>query len=109
LSDHLDEISRLTPVVVSLSGGGYRAAAFAAGTLLALHDSALRENVVSISSVSGGSLASALTCGAFNNVAHSSGDPMGDRVRVLTDLRRRIRPPQSSSGYPALGLTSACD
>lgn len=42
---------------VSLSGGGHRATVFGLGTLLAIADADLRDRIVSISSVSGGSIA----------------------------------------------------
>lgn len=44
---------------VSLSGGGYRATMFALGALTAIHDAGLWDRVCWISSVSGGSFASA--------------------------------------------------
>ncbi len=42
---------------VTLSGGGHRATVFGLGALLAIADAGLRDRVVSISSVSGGSIA----------------------------------------------------
>lgn len=44
-------------VRIALSGGGHRAALFAAGALLGIVDANAHLNTVSISSVSGGSLA----------------------------------------------------
>ncbi len=44
---------------VALSGGGYRAAAWGLGTLLYLGDARLHDRVVTVSSVSGGSLTNA--------------------------------------------------
>lgn len=46
----------LGPIAVSLSGGGYRAAAFHLGTLRFLHDVGLLSDVVGLSTVSGGTL-----------------------------------------------------
>ena len=46
-------------IAVALSGGGYRAAAFAAGALLYLADSGKAEQIAAISSVSGGSITNA--------------------------------------------------
>ncbi|MEY2552282.1 MAG: hypothetical protein QOC57_142 [Ilumatobacteraceae bacterium] len=49
---------------VALSGGGHRATVFGLGVLLALVDERLNERVVSISSVSGGSIANGIAlCG----------------------------------------------
>src|SRR3954468_10666803 len=45
---------------VALSGGGHRATVFGLGVLLALVDQGLNERVVSISSVSGGSIANGI-------------------------------------------------
>src|SRR3954453_8220894 len=71
-----------TCTTISLSGGGYRAAVFGSGTLLAIADSPLAETVVSISSVSGGSIASALTIGGFGD--EDDGD-------APTAMERRVR------------------
>ena len=55
---------------VALSGGGHRATVFGLGVLLALVDQGLNERVVSISSVSGGSIANgiAMTGPDYGNV-----------------------------------------
>src|SRR3954451_3508478 len=45
---------------VALSGGGHRATVFGLGVMLALVDQGLNERVVSISSVSGGSIANGI-------------------------------------------------
>jgi predicted acylesterase/phospholipase RssA len=46
----------LGPLAISLSGGGYRAAAFHLGTLRLLHRAGLLKDVVGLSTVSGGSI-----------------------------------------------------
>lgn len=77
-------------VTISLSGGGYRAAAFGAGALLAIADSPLRANVVLVSSVSGGSIASALTVGGFASPKPAGDDTerdsMAQRVRIIAGI-----------------------
>lgn len=75
-----------TCVTIALSGGGYRATAFTAGALLAVADSSLRDRVVSVNSVSGGSIASAGTVGGFAEPDATDPDPMGSRVRLLAGL-----------------------
>jgi predicted acylesterase/phospholipase RssA len=45
---------------VALSGGGHRATLFGLGSLLALADAGLNERIVSVSSVSGGSIANGI-------------------------------------------------
>lgn len=58
-SDPADQHSSagpLGPLAVSLSGGGYRAAAFHLGTLRLLHNAGLLRDVVGLSTVSGGSI-----------------------------------------------------
>ena len=45
---------------IALSGGGHRATAFALGSLLAVVDADLNRNTISVSSVSGGSIANAI-------------------------------------------------
>ncbi|MFG2613630.1 hypothetical protein [Streptomyces anulatus] len=75
-----------TSITISLSGGGYRAAVFAAGSLLAVADSSLRPFVTSVSSVSGGSITSAVTVGGFAEPTIEMPDPMGQRVRLLAGL-----------------------
>lgn len=74
------------PYTVSVSGGGYRAALFSAGALLALADSAARPHIASVSSVSGGSIASAMTVGGFNDATDDNPDPMAHRVRLIAGL-----------------------
>jgi hypothetical protein len=71
---------------VCLSGGGYRATAFGAGAMLAVADSALRGHVASVSSVSGGSITSAVTVGGFETSRDDEPDPMARRVRLLAGL-----------------------
>jgi hypothetical protein len=73
-------------LTVSLSGGGYRATAFAAGAMLAVADSSLCARVASVSSVSGGSITSAVTVGGFRAPSDEDPDPMGRRVRLLAGL-----------------------
>ncbi|MFE1500457.1 hypothetical protein ACFW89_36015, partial [Streptomyces albidoflavus] len=73
-------------IALSLSGGGYRATIFAAGAMLAVADSSLRTCVTSVSSVSGGSIASAVTVGGFAEPSDEDPDPMGRRVRLLAGL-----------------------
>ena len=50
------EAGPLGPLAVSLSGGGYRAAAFHLGTLRLLHRTGLLKDVVGLSTVSGGTI-----------------------------------------------------
>ena len=52
------------PISICLSGGGFRATCFGAGALLAILRSTARDRIRSVSSVSGGSVASALFLGA---------------------------------------------
>jgi hypothetical protein len=53
-------MSESRDIGVALSGGGHRATVFGLGVLLALVDQGLNERVVSISSVSGGSIANGI-------------------------------------------------
>ncbi|MFJ6054846.1 hypothetical protein [Streptomyces sp. NPDC092307] len=96
-------------ITLSLSGGGYRATAFAAGALLAVADSSLRTGVTSVSSVSGGSLTSAITVGGFANPGLNSPDPIGQRVRLLAGLvqSRAIRTEYLVSRAKALAVLIA--
>ena len=64
------------PISICLSGGGFRATCFGAGALLAVLRSTARDRIRSVSSVSGGSVASALFLGTAGD------DP---------DLRHRAR------------------
>jgi hypothetical protein len=86
-SDH-DAVPAPKPdrLALSLSGGGYRATLFAAGALLAVADSEMRTRVTSVSSVSGGSIASAATLGGFNDPTPDDPDPMARRVAELARL-----------------------
>ncbi len=52
-------------ICVSLSGGGYRAAAFGHGAVLALIDLGLAEQIMAVSSVSGGSITNAFAATAL--------------------------------------------
>lgn len=54
--------------------------------MLAVADSSLREHVASVSSVSGGSITSAVTVGGFAQPSEDDSDPIGRRVRLLTRL-----------------------
>lgn len=76
-------------VALHLSGGGYRATMFSAGALLAVADADLA--VVSITSVSGGSIASAGTLGGFTRPTPEEPDPMGLRVSNIAELVRSPR------------------
>jgi hypothetical protein len=64
---------------------------FAAGALLAVADSNARAAVSSVSSVSGGSIASAVSVGGFAERSQQDPDPMGRRVRLLGELVRTRR------------------
>ena len=81
------------PISICLSGGGFRATCFGAGALLAILRSSARDRVRSVSSVSGGSVASALFLG--DSTADSdlrrrawlvgglvTGDHIGTQVRL---------------------------
>ncbi len=72
-------------IAISLSGGGYRAAVFAAGALLAISDSTFATRIASISSVSGGSISSAFSIGGFSH-SDESADAMGRRARLIAGL-----------------------
>ena len=68
---------------MALSGGGHRASLFAAGALLGLVDASVQTRVVSISSVSGGSIT--------NGIVAASGDLQGmDRAALEAALRPGI-------------------
>lgn len=73
-------------ITVSLSGGGYRAALFSAGAMLALADSSARKDIASVSSVSGGSITAAVTIGGFTDPTADDPDPMGARVGLIAGL-----------------------
>jgi hypothetical protein len=73
-------------LTLSVSGGGYRATAFAAGAILGIFDSSLRNNLTSISSVSGGSIASAITVGGFAPGVTDAEDRMAKRMKYIGGL-----------------------
>ena len=69
---------------IALSGGGHRAASWAAGAVLGLTDAGVAGDVVSVASVSGGSIA--------NGVVATGGDlRAGDRAAVEGWLRPGLR------------------
>ncbi len=70
-------------IAVALSGGGYRAAAFSAGALLYLIDSGVADQIVAISSVSGGSMTNAYFARNVLDAHSHSGDGPWDRVSSL--------------------------
>lgn len=65
---------------VALSGGGHRATVWGWGTLLALADAGLNRQVVSIASVSGGSIANGVVANAGDYTAMAPGD-LEDAIR----------------------------
>lgn len=71
---------------VTLSGGGYRASAFGLGTLLYLAHSDLRRQVVSISSVSGGSI----TNGFVAQECDFAGTDVDDFKKIASRLVHKI-------------------
>jgi predicted acylesterase/phospholipase RssA len=74
-------------VAVALSGGGHRATLFGLGALLYLVDSGLNRRVVSIASVSGGSIANGVVA---QEVDFRATTPSEFRERVAGPLARRI-------------------
>lgn len=84
ISCHAHRVERdRARIGVALSGGGHRASLFAAGALLGLVDASLQTRLVSISSVSGGSIT--------NGIVAASGDLQGmDRAALEAALRPGI-------------------
>lgn len=76
-------------IVVALSGGGYRAAAFSAGVLLYLIDSGKRNRISAISSVSGGSITNAYFARHILDAASPVGDPWMRASYLFAYLARR--------------------
>lgn len=69
------------PVGVALSGGGHRAALWASGALLALTDTGTNVDLVSVASVSGGSLANGLAAAAPQDLASASTAELENALR----------------------------
>ncbi|MGH2613613.1 MAG: hypothetical protein ACRDJC_00090 [Thermomicrobiales bacterium] len=59
---------------------------FAAGAMLAVADSSMRDRVAAVSSVSGGSIASAATIGAFGEPSALKPDPMAERTSLIAKI-----------------------
>lgn len=78
------------PIGVALSGGGYRAAAWGLGVLLYLADAGLNRDVVTISSVSGGSFTNA-AAGLVALRAASSQDVRQLAARLAPRLAGNLR------------------
>lgn len=74
----------LGPLAVSLSGGGYRAAAFHLGGLKFLHDAGLLGDVVALSTVSGGTI-----LGVPFVVSDLEGEPFGRFYERFTAFMAR--------------------
>jgi len=78
-------LDQLSPLGISISGGGHRATLFGLGALLALVDLGLNRRVVQISSVSGGSVLNgfvALRC-AFEQQHAESFDPIAHELATV--------------------------
>jgi len=92
----------LGPLAISLSGGGYRAAAFHLGTLRLLHRAGLLEDVVGLSTVSGGTLVGmswvvSLMDGESFPDFHTRFGSWMQRTNVIAEaLATRARPPLRS-------------
>lgn len=74
----------LGPLAISLSGGGYRAAAFHLGALRLLHRAGLLRDVVGLSTVSGGSIV-----GMAWTVSLVDGVPFDEFDRCFSDFLQR--------------------
>ncbi len=82
--DHLDD-----GIALCLSGGGYRAMLFHAGTLWYLSDAGLISKLARISSVSGGSITAAVLATRWRNLAFpSDGRASAFEESVIGPLRR---------------------
>jgi predicted acylesterase/phospholipase RssA len=79
--------SRCSKVAVALSGGGHRATLFGLGALLYLVDSGVAKHVVSIASVSGGSIVNGLVA---QEVDFRNTSPEAFRKMVAVPLATRI-------------------
>ena len=66
---------------VALSGGGHRAALWASGALLGLTDTGTNIDLVSVASVSGGSLANGLAAAAPHDLASTTTSALEDALR----------------------------
>lgn len=71
-----------------LSGGGYRAMLFHTGSLLRLHELGLLSQLSRISSVSGGSITSAVLALAWSKLMASPGDTKVFHAEVTAPVRR---------------------
>ena len=74
-------------VGLCLSGGGYRAMLFHLGTLWRLYDCGMLRDIDRISSVSGGSIASAALALAWNRLRFAASDPSDFVELVVTPVR----------------------
>ncbi len=74
-------------VGLCLSGGGYRAMLFHAGTLWRLHDLSALHKLNRISSVSGGSLTAAVTALAWDKLQANAGSADAFKQHVIRPLR----------------------
>jgi NTE family protein len=75
-SEHVGEMPRLRPgIVLCLSGGGYRAMLFHVGALWRLNTAGYLRKLVRVSSVSGGSITSAVLALAWRDLRFSGGTP----------------------------------
>ncbi len=71
-----------------LSGGGYRAMLFHVGTLWRLYDSGWLNRIDRISSVSGGSITSAVLALAWPKLSFNPADPADFMAQVVTPIRK---------------------
>jgi NTE family protein len=83
--------SRPDAFALSFSGGGWRAALTAAGTLRFMADAGLLGQVRWLSSVSGGSITNGLFAHAYNELRGRDFDPESIDRAVITPLLRRAR------------------
>ncbi len=94
---------------IALSGGGHRATAFSLGALLAVVDARLNEQTVSVSSVSGGSIANAVVMNGIDyGTIESAGFEAHIRpaLRVVADRGLLLGGAPATTGY--LRLLIAC-
>jgi hypothetical protein len=83
-----DQSSTVRDIGITLSGGGHRATVFGLGAMLAMADAGLRERTLSITSVSGGSIANgAVMVGPdFGSAPHADVEAhIADVVKSIAD------------------------
>lgn len=94
----------MTDVGVAISGGGHRATVWGWGALLALTDAGVQRDVVSISSVSGGSIANGVVANAGDYATMSTAELEG---AIRPGLRVAARDGLFFFGPPTNGYVSS--